>query len=79
MKPSIKTIGLLAAIAAGFTSPLFSQVPDPTKDSKAVPLEHVHQGHRGRERSSPAPQYHVRSGEDGSQQIAASSGITSSK
>jgi hypothetical protein len=26
MKPSIKTIGLLAALAAGFSSPLFSQI-----------------------------------------------------
>ena len=32
MKTSIKTIGLLAALAMGLTSPLFSQVPDLTKD-----------------------------------------------
>jgi predicted GH43/DUF377 family glycosyl hydrolase len=43
MKPSIKTIGLLAALAMGLTSPLFSQVPDLTKDSKAVPLERMKQ------------------------------------
>jgi hypothetical protein len=36
MKPSIKTIGLLAAIAAGLTSPLFSQVPDLTKDTQSL-------------------------------------------
>ena len=30
MKPSIKTIGLLAALAVGLTSPIFSQVPDLT-------------------------------------------------
>ena len=36
MKPSIKTIGLLAALAMGLTSPLFSQVPDLTKDTQSV-------------------------------------------
>ena len=36
MKPSIKTIGLLAALAMGLTSPLFSQVPDLTKDTQAL-------------------------------------------
>jgi hypothetical protein len=36
MKPSIKTIGLLAALAMGLTSPLFSQVPDLTKDAQSV-------------------------------------------
>ena len=36
MKTSIKTIGLLAALAVGLTSPLFSQVPDLTKDSQSV-------------------------------------------
>jgi len=30
MKTSIKTIGLLAALTVGLTSPLFSQVPDLT-------------------------------------------------
>jgi len=30
MKTSIKTIGLLAALAMSLTSPLFSQVPDLT-------------------------------------------------
>jgi len=33
---SIKTIGLLAALAMGLTSPLFSQVPDLTKDTQSV-------------------------------------------
>ena len=36
MKTSIKTIPLLAALAVGLTSPLFSQVPDLTKDTKSV-------------------------------------------
>ena len=36
MKTSIKTIGLLAALAVGLTSPLFSQVPDLTKDTQSV-------------------------------------------
>ncbi|PAW82971.1 MAG: hypothetical protein B9S33_14335 [Pedosphaera sp. Tous-C6FEB] len=36
MKTSIKTIGLLAAVAMGLASPLFSQVPDLTKDTKRV-------------------------------------------
>ena len=36
MKPSIKTIGLLAALAMGLTSPLFSQVPDLTKYAQSV-------------------------------------------
>ena len=36
MKTSIKTIGLLAALAVGLTSPLFSQVPDLIKDSQSV-------------------------------------------
>ena len=36
MKTSIKTIGLLAALAMGLTSPLFSQVPDLTKDTQSV-------------------------------------------
>ena len=37
MKKSIKTTGLLAALAMGLTSPLFSQVPDLTKE-KVPPL-----------------------------------------
>ena len=36
MKPSIKTVPLLAALAMSLTSPLFSQVPDLTKDTQAV-------------------------------------------
>jgi hypothetical protein len=36
MKTSIKTIGLLAALAVGLTSPLLSQVPDLTKDTQSV-------------------------------------------
>ena len=36
MKTSIKTIGLLTALAMGFASPLFAQVPDLTKDSQSV-------------------------------------------
>ena len=36
MKTSIKTIVLLAALAMGLTSPLFSQVPDLTKDTQSV-------------------------------------------
>jgi Family of unknown function (DUF6288)/HEAT repeats len=36
MKASIKTIGLLAGLAIGLTSPLFSQVPDLTKDTQSV-------------------------------------------
>ena len=36
MKTSIKTTGLLAALAMGLTSPLFSQVPDLTKDTQSV-------------------------------------------
>ena len=36
MKTSIKTIGLLAALAMALTGPLFSQVPDLTKDTQAV-------------------------------------------
>ena len=36
MKTSIKTIGLLAALTMGLTSPLFSQVPDLTKDTQSV-------------------------------------------
>lgn len=36
MNTSIKTIGLLAVLAVGFTSTLFSQVPDLTKDSQTV-------------------------------------------
>ena len=36
MKTSIKTIGLLAVLAMGLTSPLFSQVPDLTKDTQSV-------------------------------------------
>lgn len=39
MRTSIKTIGLLAALAMGLTSPLFSQVPDLTKDAKSVDRE----------------------------------------
>jgi hypothetical protein len=34
MKTSIKTIGLLAALVTGLTSPLYSQVPDLTKVSR---------------------------------------------
>jgi len=36
MKPSIKTIGLLAALAVGSASTLLAQVPDLTKDMKSV-------------------------------------------
>ena len=36
MRTSIKTIGLLVALAMGFTSPLFPQVPDLTKDTQSV-------------------------------------------
>jgi hypothetical protein len=36
LKTSIKTIGLLATLAVGLTSPLFSQVPDLTKDTQSV-------------------------------------------
>ncbi len=36
MKSSIKTIGLVAALAMGLTSPLFSQAPDLTRDTKSV-------------------------------------------
>jgi len=36
MKTSIQTIGLLAALALGLTSPLFAQVPDLTKDTQSV-------------------------------------------
>ena len=36
MKASINTTGLLAALAMGLTSPLFSQVPDLTKDVHSV-------------------------------------------
>jgi hypothetical protein len=36
MKPSIKTIGLLAALALGSASTLLAQVPDLTKDMKSV-------------------------------------------
>ena len=36
MKTSIKTIGLLAALALGLTSPLFAQVPDLTKETQSV-------------------------------------------
>jgi alpha-L-rhamnosidase len=36
MKSSIKTIGLLAALAMDLASPLFSQVPDLTKDAQSV-------------------------------------------
>ena len=39
MKTSIKTIGLLAALWMGLTSPLFSQVPDLTKDTQSVDRE----------------------------------------
>jgi Family of unknown function (DUF6288)/HEAT repeats len=39
MKSSIKTIGLLAALAMGLTSPLFAQVPDLTKDTQSVDRE----------------------------------------
>ena len=39
MKPSIKTIGLLAALAMGLTSPLFSQVPDLTKAGAIAALK----------------------------------------
>ena len=39
MKPSIKTIGLLAAIAVGLTGPLFSQVPDLTADGAIAALK----------------------------------------
>ena len=36
MKTSIKTFSLLAALGMGLTSPLFSQVPDLTKDTQSV-------------------------------------------
>ena len=36
MKTSIKTIPLLAALAVGLTSLLFSQAPDPAKDTQSV-------------------------------------------
>ena len=36
IKTSIKTIGLLSALAIGLTSPLFSQVPDLTKGTQSV-------------------------------------------
>ena len=36
MKTSVKTIGLLAALAVGLPGPLFSQVPDLTKDTQSV-------------------------------------------
>jgi hypothetical protein len=36
LKTTIKTTGLLAALAVGLTSPLFSQVPDLTKDTQSV-------------------------------------------
>lgn len=36
MKTSIRTHGLLAALAVGIASPLFSQVPDLTKDTQSV-------------------------------------------
>jgi hypothetical protein len=36
MKTSIRSTGLLAALAMGLTSPLFSQVPDLTKDTQSV-------------------------------------------
>ena len=36
MKTSIQTIGLLAALALGLTSPLFAQVPDLTKETQSV-------------------------------------------
>ena len=39
MKTSIKTIGLLVVFAVGLTGPLFSQVPDLTKDTKTVDRE----------------------------------------
>ena len=39
MKTSIKTIGLLVVFAMGLTGPLFSQVPDLTKDTKTVDRE----------------------------------------
>jgi len=39
MKTSIKTIGLLAALATSLTSPLFSQVPDLTKDAATIDRE----------------------------------------
>ena len=39
MKTSIKTIGLLAALAMGLTSPLFSQVPDLTAASAIAALK----------------------------------------
>ncbi len=39
MKTSTKTIGLLAALAMALTSPLFSQVPDLTKDTASIDRE----------------------------------------
>jgi hypothetical protein len=39
VKTSIKTIGLLVVFAVGLTGPLFSQVPDLTKDTKTVDRE----------------------------------------
>ena len=36
MKPPIKTIGLLAALALGLTSPLFSKVPDLITEAQSV-------------------------------------------
>jgi len=36
MKTKTRTTGLLAALAMGLTSPLFSQVPDLTKDTQSV-------------------------------------------
>ena len=36
MNTTIKAIVLLAALSTGFTSPLFAQVPDLTKDTKSV-------------------------------------------
>lgn len=39
MKTSIKTIVLLAALATSLTSPLFSQVPDLTKDAATIDRE----------------------------------------
>jgi len=36
LKTSIKIIGLLAALAMGLSSPLFSQVPNLTKDAQSV-------------------------------------------
>ncbi|MCX6872569.1 MAG: hypothetical protein NTW21_02000 [Verrucomicrobia bacterium] len=36
MKTSISTIGLLAALTMGLSSPLISQVPDLTKDTQSV-------------------------------------------